>query len=170
MLGIKTISSIRKESYPAVAINKVVITTLYPGASARDVEINVTKVIEDELEDVSSVKDILSTSQEGLSTITVEAEDDLTEKQFEKVYDEVGNAIASLTKLPPDAETPSYKSVTTDDMGILEISLTGPEESLRKFVPYLENELRKVDGVSNIDRVGFPDEEYHILVDTDKAN
>lgn len=170
MLGVRTISTIKKESYPSVAINKVVITTIYPGASARDVEINVTKIIEDELEDVSSVKDILSTSQEGVSTITVEAEDDLDEKQFEKVYDEVGNAIASLTKLPPDAETPSYRTVTTDDMGILEISLTGPKNALREFVPYLEGQIKKVEGVSTVDRVGFPDEEYHILVDTEKAN
>lgn len=170
LLGIKTISTIKKESYPSVAINKVVITTLYHGASARDVEINVTKVIEEELEDVSSVKDILSTSQEGLSTITIEAEDDLTEKQFDKVYDEVGNALASINNLPTDSETPSYKSITTDDMGILEISLTGPKDALRKFVPYLEGEVKKVEGVSTIDRVGFPDEEYHILVDAKKAN
>lgn len=170
-LGFKSMLGLQKEGFPAAAQNKVLISTIYPGASARDVELNVTVPLEEELRDISNVKEILSTSSEGMSSITVVADDDLDEKQFEKVYDEIGDAIARVDDLPAELESPpTYTQITSADMPIIEIALKGPPEDLRKFVPFYVNELKRNPGISKLIEVGFPDEELVIEVNAKKMN
>ncbi|MEM7179281.1 MAG: efflux RND transporter permease subunit [Spirochaetota bacterium] len=170
LLGVTTLLQMKKEGFPSVALNMVTITTLYPGASSKDVEVNVTSVIEEKLGDIANVKEILSTSQESLSKIQVIADDDLNPSQFAKVYDEIGNALASIQGLPPTAKSPIYQMISTDEMGILQIVLVGENRTLRSFIPYMESEIRKVKGVASVDTVGLDDEEYHIEIDPQKAN
>ena len=67
-LGLQSIIGMQKEGFPEATLKRVFIKTVYPGASARDVELNVTIPIEDELRDISNVKETLSTSSEGIST------------------------------------------------------------------------------------------------------
>ena len=59
------------ESYPAVSLATATIVTNYDGASAEDVEVKITKPLEDEIRAVSGLKDVKSISQAGLSTIVV---------------------------------------------------------------------------------------------------
>jgi len=170
-LGIKSMLSSQKEGFPATAQNKVKINTVYPGASSRDVELNVTVPLEDELRDISNVKEILSTSREGISTITVIGDDDLNEKQFAKVYDDIGDALAKVKELPIGLDSPpSYTQLTSEDMPIIEIALQGAEDNLRTFIPFYVNQLKKNAGISKIVEVGFPDEELVIEVNAKKMN
>jgi multidrug efflux pump subunit AcrB len=169
IFGVLSMINIKKESFPSVSQNKVIITTVFPGASAKDIEINVTGIIEEGLEDVSNIKEVISTSQESMSRITVTADDSLNQEQFSKVYDDIGNALVTLTDLPADIEGPTYKQVTSDDMGIIEIALSGDMDVVRTFVPFVVKEIEKLPGISKVNEIGFPDKEYHILIDAEKA-
>lgn len=170
-LGVKSMLSTQKEGFPAASQNKVMISTIYPGASARDVELNITVPLEDELRDIANVKEILSTSSEGMSKITLVADDDLDEKQFAKVYDEIGDAIARVEDLPEGLDSPpTYTQFTSEDMPIIEIAIEGPEKEIRKFVPFYVSELKRNSGISKIVEVGFPDEELVIEVNAEKMN
>jgi len=161
----------QKEGFPSASQNKAMISTIYPGASAKDVELNVTVPIEDELRDIANVKEILSTSSEGMSSITLVADDDLSDKQFAKVYDEIGDALARVKDLPTELDSPpSYTQFTSEDMPVIEIAIEGAEGELRKFVPFIVNELKRNPGISKIVEVGFPDEEMVIEVNAKKMN
>ncbi|HNV46292.1 MAG TPA: efflux RND transporter permease subunit, partial [Spirochaetota bacterium] len=70
-LGVKSVMEARKEGFPEISMNKIIIQTIYPGASARDVELNVTVPIEDALEELEGIKEVLSVSEEGVSRIEV---------------------------------------------------------------------------------------------------
>lgn len=170
LFGIQTARVIQKESFPRVSRNQILITTYYPGAAARDVEINVTVPIEEALEEVPGIEEFVSLSREGVSQVTVFADEDADDSRFQAIYDEVEAALARVDTLPEGIDgRPFFDQVTSDDIPIVELAVSGPYEKLRTFIPYLERELRSVRGVAELTRVGMPDEEVRILVDPVRA-
>ncbi len=169
-LGIKSVSEIRKEGFPEISMNKIIIQTIYPGSSANDVELNVTVPIEDALEELEGIKEIISVSEEGVSRIEVQADDNATPEEFRKLYNYAESALASISDLPKDIEgKPSISEYTSSDVPIIEISYTGKYEILKPYIDRLELKLRRLSGVSNVTTIGIPDEEIHILVDPIRA-
>lgn len=71
LIGFQSLVTSRKEGFPEISLNRIVVRTLYPGASARDVESEVTDLIEEELQEVEGIKEILSYSEENISRIEV---------------------------------------------------------------------------------------------------
>ena len=164
-LGLQSIIGMQKEGFPAATLKRVFIKTVYPGASARDVELNVTIPIEDELRDISNVKETLSTSSEGISNITVVGDEDLSDEEFSRLYDDIGDALGRVKNLPKELESlPTYSQFTSANVPVIEIALDGPEKELRSFIPFFVNELKRNPGISKISEVGFPDEELVIEV------
>lgn len=146
------------------------ISTYYPGAAARDVEINVTVKIEEALLEVPGLDEYASVSREGVSQITVYVDDDADAEAFRVAYDDVDAAIGRLDTLPATVDgRPVLRRVTSDDLPIVELSVAGSPELLQTFLPYLERELRSIDGVAELTRVGQPEIEARILVDPERA-
>ncbi len=135
-LGIKSVIELRKEGFPEISMNKVIIQTIYPGSSAGDVELNIAVPIEDVLEEVEGIKEILSVSEEGVSRVEVQADDNATPEEFRKLYNEIENALAAIDNLPKEIEgKPSISEFTSSDVPVMEISYTGSYEILK---PYLD--------------------------------
>lgn len=169
-LGISTLISIPKEAFPGASVNKIIITTIYPGASAKDVEINVTHKIEDKLAEVSGIDEMTSLSSENMSVITLSVDENADKEEFKKVYDDVEITLSTVDDLPMEIEgRPVMKELTIDDLPIIEIAISGEYNRLRNFIPYLEKELEKIEGIAQADVVGLPDEEVQILIDPLKA-
>jgi len=86
--GLVTYVAIPKESFPSIEIPNIIITTVYPGVSPSDIESLVTKPIEKEVQKIDGIKEIRSTSTEGVSTIVVEFNPDVSmDDAFQKVRD-----------------------------------------------------------------------------------
>ena len=95
--------------YPDIDTNSIMVITMYPGASAKDIEQNVTKPLENTLNSVEHLKHISSTSRENTSVITLE---------FEYGYDidvltnDVRDKLDMVkSQLPDDSEKPDYLQV-----------------------------------------------------------
>lgn len=169
-LGIINMYSARKEGFPEISLNKVIIQTIYPGASARDVEINVTVKIEEALEKVENIKEVISTSEESMSIVTVEADNDATPVQFRKLYNDIEQAISEIQDLPKDIEgKPTLSEFTSKDIPIMLIAYKGEYAILKPYIDRLEGKLKRISGVGFVDVVGLPDREVQILVDPIKA-
>lgn len=169
-LGIKSVTEIRKEGFPEISMNKIIIQTIYPGSSAGDVELNVTVPIEDALEELEGIKEIVSISEESLSRVEVQADENASPEEFKKLYYDTESAITSITDLPQDIEgKPSISEYTSSDVPVLEISYTGKYKILKPYIDRLELKLKKISGVSNVTTIGIPDEEVQILVDPVRA-
>ncbi len=169
-LGIKSLLEIKKEGFPEISLNRVIIQTVYPGAAASDVERNVTLRIEEALEEVEGIKEVLSVSDESISRIEVHADDSASAVEFKKLYDDVDSALSSIDDLPSDIENkPSISEFTSSDIPIMEIALTGEFSVLKPFADRLGNQIRKLPGVGGVTVVGLPDEEFQVLVDPARA-
>ncbi|MFW7380619.1 MAG: efflux RND transporter permease subunit [Oligoflexus sp.] len=170
MISISTIINMQKEGFPRVSMNTVVVTTRYPGASAQDVEMNVTALIEEALAKVAGIDEVLSISQDNISQVTIHIDEDANEREFILIFDEIDKAIARIDDLPANIDgRPIFKQVSSDDTPIIEIALSGPDEQLRAWEPKLVSTLKQVQGISDVTTVGLPDQEILILIDPDKA-
>lgn len=166
--GIYSYITIPKEANPSIEIPQIVVTTVYPGASPNDVESLITQEIEAEIQGINNIKDIRSTSTEGVSSIIVEFEPDIAiDDAFTKVRDKVDVAKSDL---PSDVEEPIVSEIDFDQFPILTINLAAPYPltRLKSVAEDLQDELEGISSVLGVDLIGGLDREVQINVDLAK--
>jgi len=167
--GVFSYATLPRESEPDVEIPIVIITTTYEGVSPEDVESAVTIKIENELTGLKGVKEIRSTSAEGLSTITVEFMPDVNiDDAMQYVRDKVDQA---KPELPDAAEEPFIREVNIAELPIVMVNITGAVSlvRLKAIAERLEETVeQKIDGVLNVDVLGGLEREIRVEIDQDK--
>lgn len=165
MLGLNSARTLKRDIIPEVDFGEMIITTIYPGASAEDVELNVTNKIEDELQSVTGIERITSASMENMSVITVTL--DLNMRDMDKVKTDVRDAAGRVTDFPEEVtESPLIVEVDTSQIAILEVGMAGdiPYDELRTMAKDLEKKLESVPGVSRVEKFGYRAREIRVEV------
>jgi multidrug efflux pump subunit AcrB len=165
LLGLTTIFTIKRDSYPNVDFGWMSITTVYPGASPEDVELNVTNKIEEELQGVTDLDRITSLSMENVSKINVFLDPDATDPDDTK--NEIREAVNRVTDFPDEVdESPFVLELTTAIMPVLEVGISGelPYRELREIARIFEKKLKDIPGVSRLDRFGYRSREIRVEV------
>ena len=149
MFGINQMLNMQKEGFPSVDLNIVTVNTVYPGASAEDVELNVTTQLEEKIQEVDGLYEVTSTSRENFSAIIIKADEDAGSKQLAVIANDIKQAVDQTQDLPLDLdELPVVDVVSTSDTPIIAINLFGEHEKLRDLLPVLERGIESLDGVS----------------------
>ncbi len=168
--GLSQMFNIQKEGFPAVDLNKIIVNTVYPGASAEDVELNVTTKLEDNIREVDGLYEVTSTSRENFSSILIQADEDANAKELTVIVNDIKQAVDQTRDLPLDLdELPVVDVLSTSDTPIISINLFGEHEKLRNTLPVLERAIESLKGVSGVDKIGYFDREIHIEIDPVKA-
>ena len=166
IMGLFSLQQLPIDLYPDIETNTIMVLTTYQGASAQDIEQNVTRPLENTLNSVQHLKHISSKSKENISVITLE---------FEFGYDidvmtnDVRDKLDMVLKaLPDDAENPIIFKFSTDMIPIVLLSVQA-EESMPGLYKILDdgvaNPLARIDGVGSVSITGAPKREVHIYVD-----
>lgn len=166
ILGLFSLQKLPIDLYPDVETNTIMVMTTYSGASAQDIEQNVTRPLENVLNSVSDLKHITSKSRENISVITLEFEygndiDVLTNDVRDKL-DMVSSA------LPDDAESPIIFKFSSDMIPILLLQVQASESmpGLYKILDdAVANPLARISGVGSVSISGAPKREIHVYVD-----
>ncbi len=169
ILGLFSLAKLPIDLYPDIDTNTIMVITMYPGASAKDIEQNVTKPLENALNSVEHLKHITSTSRENTSVITLE---------FEYGYDidvltnDVRDKLDMVkSQLPDDSENPIIFKFSTDMIPICLLSVQA-NESMPGLYKILDdnvaNPLARVDGVGSVSISGAPKREIHVYVDPNR--
>jgi len=167
--GLMGAYTMNREAFPPVDFAQIKITTVYPGATPEDVEIRVTKKIEDEIREIGGIKEIRSTSQESLSEIIVEVDMDNAVQKV--VVDEVQRAVDRVGDLPAElTDPPHFQEMKTTKLPVLEVSVVGDvdEITLRETADKLKETFELSDGVSGVDKLGYRDREYRVYLNPKK--
>lgn len=166
VLGISALFKLPLAEKPRFDMGEGSITTVYPGASASDVESNVTSKIEKELLSVSGIKEFNSSSEAGVSSIDVSLNSGISDPNI--VYQDIRDAIARVTDLPVGVtESPSLsikKSYSLDFM-VVGISSDLPYSELRAKAKTLELALRRVDGIGQVYPIDLRQPEFLISLE-----
>ncbi len=166
IMGLFSLYTLPIDLYPDIDTNTIMVMTTYQGASAQDIEQNVTRPLENTLNSVEHLKHITSKSRENISVITLE---------FEYGYDidvltnDVRDKLDMVeSSLPDDAENPIIFKFSTDMIPIIMLSVQA-EESMPGLYKILDdavaNPLARVNGVGSVSISGAPQREIHVYVD-----
>ncbi|WP_300699993.1 efflux RND transporter permease subunit [Bacteroides sp.] len=166
IFGLFSLSKLPIDLYPDIDTNTIMVMTAYPGASASDIENNVTRPLENTLNAVSNLKHITSRSSENMSLITLEFEfgediDVLTNDVRDKL-----DMVSSM--LPDDVETPIIFKFSTDMIPIVMLSVQANESqsALYKILDDgVVNPLARIPGVGTVSISGAPQREIQVYCD-----
>jgi multidrug efflux pump len=167
--GIFSYTSMPRESFPEIVVPEIYVSTPYPGNSALDIEKLITRPLEKEINGISGVDEIISTSIEGFSTIQVKFDFSVTPTEaLRKVKDKV-DAATSNKDFPKDLPAdPHVQELNFAElMPIMNINLSGDfsMDKLKEYGEYLEEEIEKVPEISKVDIRGIQDKEVEISID-----
>ncbi len=171
VFGLFSLMNLAVDQYPEIEIPQISVITMYPGANAADIETNITRVLEDNLNTVNNLKKLTSKSQDNVSMITVEFEygSDLNEGANE--IRDVVSRVQSM--LPDDVDYPTIFKFSTSMIPVMMLAVTADESypALNKILDdKLVNVLNRVDGVGAVSIVGAPEREIQVNVDPTKLD
>ena len=169
VLGLFSLNRLSIDLYPEIEVPMLTVVTTYPGTSAADIEQNITRLLEDNLNTVSDLKKITSRSQENISIVVLEFE---WGTNLDEAANDVRDALGRVeTYLPDDAEKPFIVKFSTSMMPIMFLSATANEsyEGLYKLLDEkVANPLNRINGVGAVNISGAPTREVQVNVDPQK--
>ena len=169
IFGLFSLSRLPVDLYPDIETNTIMVMTAYPGASASDIENNVSRPLESVLNTIGNLKHITSRSSENMSLIQM---------QFEYGHDinELTNDVRDKldmisSSLPDNVETPVIFKFSSDMIPILILSVQAEESqpALHKILDDgVSNPLARIPGVGTVSVAGAPKREIQVYCDPNK--
>ncbi len=169
LIGFLSYQMLPRQQDPSINFNWLMITTALPGASAGDVEQQVTDPLEDALRNISDIKFMSSNSRESISSILIRFED-IDARTFDKRVADLRREIQnSEDELPEAAEDSLILEITTANaFPAATIAVTGlaDDENLRAQASGIKKDLKRLVGVDRVDAVALNDPELQVNFDT----
>ncbi len=166
IMGATAYISLPKDSYPEIEQPMVYVGTPYPGNSPVDIENLVTRELEKEINEISELDNLKSTSAQDYSTIIAEFDPDIDiEDALQKVKDAVDRA---TPELPTDLDQdPSVFEMNFSEFPIMNVNLSGDYsiDRLEDYAEDLKDELEKISEISSVEIRGIDEKEVQINVD-----
>lgn len=168
LLGLLSYTGMPRAQDPEINFNWVSIITALPGASAADIEQDITSPLEDALRGVKDVKYVSSNSRENVSSILVRF-NEISDADFDKRMTELRREIQNKanTELPADAIEPKIMEITTSNgYPTAMVALTGSDtELLRSTARRIKQDIEGLKGVDTLLTTGLADPQLHIDFD-----
>lgn len=170
-IGIFSLVNMPKQEYPTVTIRQALVVGVYPGATPKQVEERVTKPLEEYLFRYKEVKrkNTYSYSRDGIGYIYVELEDNV--KNQDEVWSKIKHGLIAFKQ----TLTPDVQAIIVDDnfgdTSALLLTISSKVKTYRQLEKYadaLEDKLRSVESVSQLEKYGTQNEEIAVLLDKKK--
>ena len=155
--GIFAFNSMSKLEDPEIKVKQAMVVTVYPGASAYQVELEVTDVLEKSIRSMGAISSIESKSMADMSLITVELESTVSPDELEQKWDILRRKVTNAQAQMPDGARPSvvmddfgdvygmFYAITTDGVG---------DEQLLDYAQLVKRELQDIEGVRRVEIYG----------------
>ena len=169
VFGLYSLKNLGVDHYPDIEVPYISVITMYPGGNAEDIETNITRILEDQLNSVDNLEKITSKSSDNVSMVTLEFEYgcDLTE-----AANDVRDVVSRTQSLLPDeVEYPTVMKFSSSMMPIMMLSVTADESytALAKILDdKMVNELNRVNGIGSVAVIGAREREVQVNVDPNK--
>ena len=171
-IGVLSVVGMQRDQFPTVDFEVLSVTTAYPGASPEDVEKSVTNVIEEELLSVSGIKEITSSSREGISSIIVTLEADL--KDVTTTKNDVRNAVNRVKSFPEEVtDLPQVIDFNVTEFPVITLNIdstSGDFNQARQITDELQVAISRIKGVASVDNPSYLNSEIQIKVNPDKLD
>ena len=161
LFGIRSYNDMPKEQFPEASLPTVFVNTPYFGNSAKEIESFITRPIEKEIQNISGLKYVTSTSLQDFSVIISEFDSDMEMTEVvRKIKDAVDKA---KSELPDDLDTdPEVLEINFSEIPIVTINISGdiPADELKEYGEFVKERLENLRQVSEINLKGALDRKY----------
>lgn len=169
LIGIMFYRQLPVDLLPDIEVNMVSVMTSYPGAGAEDVETNVTRPLEDVLNSTENIKEITSTSKDGISVIMLEFN---WGSDMNIIMNDIRDKLDLVTSnLPDGVSDPMLLKFSTDMVPVIILSATA-DESANALYKILDDQLaaplNRISGVGTVSISGAPQREVQVNVFPEK--
>ena len=158
VVGLLSLSRMRREVFPEFNLDMILITVPYPGASPTEVEEGICQKIEEAVHSVAGIKKVYGVAREGAGSVILELQSNVADPQ--RVLDEVRSEVDRIPSLPELAEKPEVRLITLRRAAIT-VGVIGPdsddpraERALREVAEKVRDELVALPHVNQADLMG----------------
>lgn len=171
VVGLFSLSRLPIDQFPEMDMPYITVMTTYPGASASEIETNVTKIVENALTSVDGLKELTSTSKDNMSVVNLELE-------WGTNRDEAANDVRSFvdmtrSNLPDGCSSPMIFKLNSSMMPIIQYAVTAKESypGLEKIMnDEVIPQLNRIDGIGTVSIAGAPDRYIYIDINQSKLD
>jgi multidrug efflux pump subunit AcrB len=170
LLGGLSLARLPQEQFAEIPFFWVNVIVPYPGVGAEDIESSITIPVENAFQGMDKLKEISSTTSEGLSVVRVEFDDGISQQEFNSLYQEAQTRFNQVV-LPDGVLDPIVDDFSSADfLPVIEVVISGnlPYERLREQAISLQNKILNVKDVSDVELLGLPDRQ--ILINLDNSS
>lgn len=171
VLGIASYIQLPVDQYPKMDPPYITVMATYPGANASDIEENVTKILENQLNSVDNLKELTSTSYDNLAVVALEFE---WEVNLDEASNDVRDAVdKAMQALPDGIDRPTIMRFNTSMMPILIYAVTADASypGIDKILDdKLVTRLNRVDGVASVIVAGAPERVVYVDLDPNQLD
>ncbi|MCK9600884.1 MAG: efflux RND transporter permease subunit, partial [Sphaerochaeta sp.] len=166
-LGLFSLIRLPQEQFAEVPFYWVNVIVPYPGVAAEDIESSVTIPVENAFQGMDRLKQISSTTSEGLSVVRVEFDDGIDDQLFKALYQDAQTRFSQVTL--PEGTLPAILDdfSSSDFLPVIEVIISGnlPYQELREQALALQNEILKVGDVADVEVIGLPERQIQVQLD-----
>ena len=168
--GFQAYKSIPREAAPDIQIPLLIVSVPFPGATPEDVESLITNKVEQELKTIKNLKEISSTSSEGVSVLTLEFTSDFEISEARTKVREKMDQIKP--DLPADAEDYQVSEINLSEQPLMILNLAGDMGllGLTELADEVKEEIEGIPGILEVRRAGGLEKEIRVYVNPDKMN
>ncbi|NTS75570.1 efflux RND transporter permease subunit [Catenovulum sp. SM1970] len=165
LIGLYSVDTIRKQSFPDFELNRIQIRVPYLGAAPQEVEQGIILQLERAIEQVDGIKRVTATASEGIGSVVLELEDGY---EVLTVMDEVKVQVDAISSFPENTEKPVIYEIKPEK-NVLFVQLAGDmsEHALKRLTREVYDEIVALDGVSRAEIVGAKN--YEISIEISEA-
>jgi multidrug efflux pump subunit AcrB len=160
--GLWSLSRMKKEIFPDLALDEVSVSVPYPGASPEEVENGILLAVEEAVRGLDGVDEVKSVAREGSGTVTVEV---MLGADVQKLGQDIQSEVDRITSFPDDAEEPQV-SVVSHKREVLRVMLYGdvPDTVLHELGEQARDHMLQHPGITQVEVTGLPSPEIGIEV------
>nr|WP_321303784.1 efflux RND transporter permease subunit [uncultured Sphaerochaeta sp.] len=166
-LGVFSLLTLPQEQFAEVPFYWVNVIVPYPGVSAQDMESSVTIPVENAFAGMDRLKQISSTTSEGLSVVRVEFDDGIDDTLFRSLYQDAQTRFSQV-RLPEGALQPLLDDFSSSDfLPVIEVIVSGniSYQDMREQAQELQNRFLSIPDVSDVEIVGLPERQIQVKLD-----
>ena len=160
ILGVLSLTNLRRETFPDITPSEVQVLVLYPGATAEEVEETVCQRIEDAIDGVKFVKEMRSDVRESMVTVVAEMQDG---GNFQVFLNDIQTEVDAIDDFPDDVEEPIVVQLGTTD-AVLSLVVAGEMQpgDLKAYCEEMKDRLQALPGISLVTLDGFSDHQLRV--------
>ncbi|MDZ7697168.1 MAG: efflux RND transporter permease subunit [Deltaproteobacteria bacterium] len=160
--GVFTGLTMKLEVFPEFTLDRISITTEYPGASPAEVEEAIVQRIEESVAGLAGIKRIDSTAREGTGTVIIEV---MPDWNLQTLLDEVKAEVDRIRTFPDEAEKPVVREMTRRTQ-VISVAIYGDagESTLKRLAEQFKDDITNIPGITYAELFGIREAEIHIEI------